>query len=102
MYDIPQNTHYQVVTTDMKSLTKTLEKAIKEEGLPANKEQPLYIDVDDMVIKCRWCKDQFKGSHQLKHLNQHIKKSASHCQERRRLTERGVEQSDIRDFVLIH
>ena len=87
---------------DMESLTMILEKTTKEEGLPADEEQPLYIDESNMVIKCRWCKDQFKGSCQLKHLNQHTKKSASHCQQRRRLTERGVEQSDIRDFLLIH
>ena len=95
-------TFCQVVTIDMENLTKILEKTTKEEGLPADEEQPLYIDESNMVVKCRWCKDQFKGSYQLKHLNQHIKKSASHSQQRRRLTERGVEQSDIRDFLLIH
>lgn len=62
----------------------------------------VYIDKSNMVIKCRWCKDQFKGSCQLKHLNQHIKKSSSHSQQRKRLTERGVEQSDIRNFLLTH
>lgn len=41
LYDV---THYQVVTTDMESLTKILEKTTKEEGLPADEEQPLYIN----------------------------------------------------------
>ena len=87
---------------DMESLARILEKTTKEERLPADEEQPLYIDESNMVIKCRWCKDQFKGSYQLKHPNQHINKAASHCQQRRHLTERGAKQSDIRDFLLIH
>ena len=35
---------------DMENLTKILEKATKEEGLPADEEQPLYIDESNMVI----------------------------------------------------
>ena len=56
--------YYQVVTIDMESLTKILEKTTKEEGLPADKERPFYIDESNMVVKCRWCKDQFKVSYQ--------------------------------------
>ena len=44
---------------DMESLTKILEKATKEEGLPGDQEHPMYIDKSNMVIKCQWCKDQF-------------------------------------------
>ena len=44
--------YYQVVTIDMESLTKILEKTTKEERLPAGKERPLYIDESNMVVKC--------------------------------------------------
>ena len=30
-----------------------MKKTTKEEGLPADKEQPLYIDESNMVIECR-------------------------------------------------
>ena len=85
----------------MESLTKILEKATKEEGLPGDQEHPMYIDKSNMVIKCQWCKDQFKGSYQLKHLNQHIKKSTSHSQQRRCLTERGVENVTLEITYLL-
>ena len=45
---------------DLDSLKKLLDKAMKEEGVQ-EAEQPLFIDEDDKVIKCHWCKDQFKG-----------------------------------------
>lgn len=84
-------------TMDMKNLKKLLEKATKEEGISAT-EQPLYIDEDDEVIKCHWCGDQFKGSMQLKHINQHVKKAAFHCQKRRDITGKGAKTRDIRNF----
>lgn len=39
--------------------------------------QPLYIDDGEEAIKCTWCPD-WKGSIQLKVINQHVKTSASH------------------------
>ena len=61
-------------------------------------EQPLYIDEDDKVTKCRWCGDHFKGSVQLKYINQHVKKAAFHIQKRREITHKGAKQCDIRNF----
>ena len=44
--------YYYMMTMDMESLTKLLKKATKEEGQPANENQPLYIDESKKVIKC--------------------------------------------------
>ena len=79
----------------MENLEKLLEKATKEEGIS---DQPLYIDELEKVIKYQWCGDQFKGSVQLKHINQHVKKAAFHCQRRREVTDKGAKQRDIRKF----
>ena len=51
-----------------------LDKADKETGFSAE-AQPLYIDEIDLKIKCSWCGKLFRGSHQLKHNNQHVRKS---------------------------
>ena len=83
---------------DMEKLEKILEKATKEEGVS---EQPLYIDEVDKVVKCQWCGDEFKGSVQLKHINQHVKKAAFHHQKRRDITGKGAKQSDIRIFFVL-
>ena len=79
----------------MENLEKLLEKATKEEGIS---DQPLYIDELEKVIKCQWCGNQFKGCVQLKHINQHVKKAAFHCQRRREVTDKGAKQRDIQKF----
>ena len=79
---------------DMEGLKKLLDKATKEEEIAAE-EQPLHIDEKDKVIKCHWCGDHFKGSVELKHINQHVKKAAFHSQKRKDITKKGA---DIRNF----
>ena len=83
---------------DKETLKRILDRVTKEEGLPEDRVQPLYVDESEMIIKCDWCKNQFKGSCQLKHLNQHVNKSASHSKKRKQITE-GGKQIDIRYFV---
>ena len=77
------------------NLENVLRKAIKEEGIS---DQPLYVDKEEKVIKRQWCGDQFKGSVQLKHINQHVKKTTFHCQRRREMTDKGAKKRDIRKF----
>ena len=67
-------------------------------------DQPLYIDDSEKTIKCHWC-TTFKGSQEVKHVNQHTLKSSSHCNARKRFfgiseenRSRGENQLDIRDF----
>lgn len=73
-----------------------LERAAKEDGVT---EQPLYIDADKGVICCHWCGDLYKGSTELKHVNQHVKKAASHISARKRHDRTtGENPSDIRNF----
>lgn len=57
--------------------------AEKEVGLP-NEEQPLYIDEEDGLIKCKWCGKNFSGSQQMRCINQHVRKSATHKQARKK------------------
>ena len=83
---------------DMESLKKLLDKAAKEEGIAAE-EQPLHIDEKDEVIKCHWCRDHFKGSVELKHINQHVKKAAFHSRKRKDITKKGA---DIRNFFVLN
>ena len=64
-------------------MENTLANAEKEIGLPDN-EQPLYIDVDDGLIKCKWCGKNFSGSQQMRCINQHVRKSATHRQARKK------------------
>jgi len=84
----------QMPLMDMESLKKLFDKADKEVGI-AVKEQPLQIDEKDKVIKCHWCGDHFKGSVELKHINQHVKKAEFHSQKRKDITKKGA---DIRSF----
>ena len=75
-----------------------LKKAEKETGfLP--EAQPLYIDEIDLKIKCTWCGNLFRGSHQLKHINQHVRKSSFHLAERKRFLRKGGVQRDLREFM---
>ena len=57
--------------------------AEKEIGLP-DEEQPLYIDEEDGLIKCKWCGKNFSGSQQMRCINQHVRKSAAHRQARKK------------------
>ncbi len=65
-------------------------------------EQPLYVDEEERVIKCR-CGNLFKGSIKLKYINQHTKRATYRIRERKRLrSDEGEELPDIRDFFLEH
>jgi len=64
-------------------MENTLANAEKEVGLP-NEEQPLYIDEEDGLIKCKWCGKNFSGSQQMRCINQHVRKSATHKQARKK------------------
>ena len=57
-------------------LQKLLEKCTKEEGV-SESELPLYIDYAMEAIVCKWC-PSWKGSQQLKVINQHTKTAKSH------------------------
>ena len=82
-----------------KDLCAILEKAVKEDSML---EQPLYISVSEGVIKCCWCGELFKGSSELKHINQHVKKAASHISAKVKLTgSEGEDLPDIRTFFCI-
>ena len=81
-----------------KDLCAILEKAVKEDGVL---EQPLYISESEGVIKCRWC-ELFKGTSELKYINQHVKKAASHIRARMKVTgSEGADLPDIRTFFRI-
>ena len=97
----PHQTHSIVMQDDLEALKTVdlgvvLAKARKEENVP---DQPLYVDEAEETIKCRWC-TSFKGSQELKHINQHTKKAVSHQLALRKTT--GVadqgDQPDIRTF----
>ena len=75
-----------------------LDKADKETGFLAE-AQPLYIDEIDLKIKCSWCGKLFRGSHQLKHINQHVRKSFFHLAERKKILQKGGAQRDFREFI---
>jgi len=55
----------------------TLANTVKEVGLSSD-EQPLYIDIEDNLVKCKWCGKNFAGSNQVRCINQHVRKSVSH------------------------
>lgn len=80
-----------------------LAKATKEADM-SDGDQPLFVDEGDETIKCRWC-TLFKGSQELKHINQHTSKAASHQRARRKLLgggnddDRGENQLDIGSFL---
>ena len=57
-------------------LQKFLGKCTKEEGISVC-EQPLIIDYAMEAIVCKWC-PSWKGSQQLKVINQHTKTAKSH------------------------
>ena len=62
-------------------------------------EQPLYIDVEEGVIRCHWCGDLYKGSAELKHVNQYVKKAASHIGARKKHNgTAGEDLPDIRKY----
>lgn len=49
--------------------------------VPASVTQPLYIDEGEETIKCKWCCN-WNGSQEVKVINQHVRKSKSHCSAR--------------------
>ena len=66
--------------------------------------EPLYVDVEAGVIRCKWCKQHWKGATEVKVVNQHCKRSAFHKEKNRVLgipdissTTQGVQ--DIRRFL---
>ena len=67
--------------------------------------EPLYVDVEAGVIRCKWCKQHWKGATEVKVVNQHCKRSAFHKEEKNRVlgipdissTTQGVQ--DIRHFL---
>jgi len=81
-----------------KKLEKVFNAASKEEGI-LEEQQPLYIDQDDGKIKCYWCKDSFQGSVQLKHINQHVRKSSTHQKRRKDHLRTGGGQCDLREYM---
>ena len=62
-------------------------------------DQPLFIDQQEFVIKCRWCKKLFHGSRQLRHVNQHVRKSISHQKHCSRFHKQGGAQHSLHDFL---
>ena len=67
--------------------------AEKEVGLP-DEEQPLYLDEEDGLIKCKWCGKNFSGSQQMRCINQHVRKSATHRQARKKyLSKDNIDQN---------
>lgn len=77
-----------------------MRNACKEEGA-LEAAQPLYIDHEEKLIKCYWCKNSFKGSRRLKHVNQHVRKSVKHIKERKKFHRKGGAQRDLREFMQI-
>ena len=45
--------------------------------------EPLYVDVEAGVIRCKWCKQHWKGATEVKVVNQHCKRSAFHKEKNR-------------------
>jgi len=77
-----------------------LKNACKEEGA-LEAAQPLYIDYEEKLIKCYWCKNSFKGSKKLKHVNQHVRKSVTHANKRKKFHRKGGTQCALREFMQI-
>ena len=65
------------VYTLQEHIEATLANTVKEVGL-SNDDQPLYIDLEDNLVKCKWCGKNFAGSNQVRCINQHVRKSVSH------------------------
>ena len=84
-------------------LDVVLGKCTKEGISDSDVIQPLYIDDGEETVKCTWCPD-WKGSIQVKVINQHVKTSASHRNARIRHLKLDAEtnsqgrQLDIRVF----
>ena len=64
-------------------LSKVLSKCVVEEAASED-GQPLFIDESCDMIKCNWCPG-FKGSIELRVLNQHCKTAKSHTSMRKKL-----------------
>ena len=84
-------------------LLAVLEKARKEDDVE-EEDQPLHIDDSEEAIKCHWF-TTFKGSQEVKHVNQHTLKSSSRRNTRKWFfgineenSSRGKNQLDIIDF----
>jgi len=78
-------------------LDKILEKCMKEENID-NEDQPLYIDDENECIKCQWC-SLFKGSIEVRVINQHVKTAKSHLKYRESLQSEQVQGvEDIRSY----
>lgn len=83
----------------IRKLEKILAASSKEEGILAE-QQPLYIDYDEKKIKCHWCKELFSGSAQVKHINQHLRKSSTHQKKRKDYLKTGGGQRDLREYFM--
>jgi hypothetical protein len=64
--------------------------------------QPLYIDEPTESICCGWC-SSFKGSNEVRVINQHVRHSKSHAVGRKKVTDSTDENliqgvRDIRTF----
>ena len=73
-----------------------LQKCVKEENVTLE-DQPLYIDVETESIRCRWC-SLFKGSIEVRVINQHVKTSNSHLKHRSSLCAEETQGVDIRSY----
>ena len=92
--------HHQDCNPKQVDICSVLESSVKEEGVT---EQPLYIDAEEGVIRCRWCGDLYKGSAELKHVNQYVKKAASHIGARKKNTmELQVKTFQILGNIFLH
>jgi len=80
-------------------LDKILAASVKEDGI-LTEQQPLYIDYDEGKIKCFWCKELFSGSEQLKYVNQHVRKAATHQKKRKDYLKTGGGQRDLREYSM--
>ncbi|XP_065913780.1 uncharacterized protein [Dysidea avara] len=65
------------LTATKEHIEATLANTVKEVGLSSD-DQPLYIDAEDNLVKCKWCGKNFAGSNQVRCINQHVRKSVSH------------------------
>ena len=81
-------------------LDKILKKCHKEENIQED-DQPLYIDDESKSIKCHWCR-LFKGSIEVRVLNQHAKTSKTHLKHQQSLCSESSEETtgvmDIRNY----
>ena len=68
----------------------------KEEGILIEM-QPLYVDYEEMKIKCF---ELFSGSTQVKHINQHVWKLTTHQKRKKDYLKTGGGQRDLREYFM--